>query len=105
MSDESKLLAVLECEAAERLRVICRHFPEDRFRALIFDVALVRLKYDMARGTLEFLRWKYDQDRPRFERWELERGPAAPAALAQISERLARLDIAFEVSRATGGKS
>lgn len=53
---EEGVVELVAADAAERLAGVCEGWPADRFRALVLDIALVRLHHGISRAELEAMR-------------------------------------------------
>jgi hypothetical protein len=62
---DDRLMAEAD-SAAERLRPVCPNFPDERFRDLVFDVALARLHFEMNRPDYERLRAAFVANRAAY---------------------------------------
>jgi hypothetical protein len=58
---EAGAIEVMAAQAAERLAGVCEGWPADRFRALVLDVARVRLRYGVPRAEYEALRREWER--------------------------------------------
>jgi hypothetical protein len=71
---EAGAIEVMAAQAAERLAGVCVGWPADRFRALVLDVARVRLRHGIPRAEYEVLR----------REWERRSSAAPPVPLADV---------------------
>ena len=63
--EEARLIAEAQA-AAERLGSVCADFPAERFGALVFQVALLRLKDHLPQDTYQALRQRFEQQPAAF---------------------------------------